>query len=385
MIGRSYERDAARRRHRRHAADLFRSLRAAGVLDVGHPDGWPRACVRVSPGLQRDFSLNHTLSLYLVDALGQLDPEASSYALDMVSVVESILESPKAVLHRILDHVKTELIGRLKADGVEYEERMAQLERVDIPKPCAEFVYRTFDEFRVAHPWVRTDNVRPKSIVRDMFERWASFNDYVREYGLSRSEGVLLRYLSQAYKTLVENVPVQQHDDDFVEVLAFLRATLARVDSSLVAEWERRVASTGEVDEAGPGEAARVFDLAQDRRALLARVRAELHALVKALAAADYEEAAACLFADPDDAWSPERLEEAMGPVLEEIGRVEFGPSARYHGLTTLESTGARTFVAQQVLVGPEGNSPWMLEAEIDLTEPEAAAAPLLRLRRIAS
>jgi superfamily II RNA helicase len=385
MIGRSYERDGARRRHRRHCAELFRSLRHAGVLEVGRPEGWPRACVRVSPGLQRDFSLNHTLSLYLVAALEQLDHESPTYALDVVSVVEAILESPRAVVQKLLDHAKTELVGRLKADGVEYEERMAQLERIDIPKPGAEFIYRTFDDFRVHHPWVRSDNVRPKSIARDMFERWATFNDYVREYGLARSEGVLLRYLSQAYKTLVQNVPVSQRDDEFVDLLAFLRATLARVDSSLVSEWERMLRGdpegTPEVDAPAPPP----YDLAADPKALGARVRAELLAVTKALAAGDFVEALGGLRHDPEDEWTPERLEAALQPVLDEIERIEFGPSARYAQLTTVRPESERMFTAQHVLVGPDGNSPWFLEAQVDLREPEAVDGPLLYLRRIAS
>ncbi|MCA9711745.1 MAG: DUF3516 domain-containing protein, partial [Myxococcales bacterium] len=203
IIGRSYERDGVKKRHRRQAALLFRHLRQAGIIELDHPRGWPRRCVRVSPDLQRDFSLHHTLSLYLLDALGQLDPAQPGFALDVLSLVESILESPRAVLLRQLDHAKGELVTRLKAEGVEYEQRMEELERVEHPKPCADFIYRTFDRFRVTHPWVRGENVGPKSIARDILERFATFNEYVKEYGLGRSEGVLLRYLSQAYKTLV--------------------------------------------------------------------------------------------------------------------------------------------------------------------------------------
>ncbi len=386
IIGRSYERDGAKKRHRRHAAELFRSLRKAGVLEVTRPEGFDRTCVRVSQGLQRDFSLNHTLSLYLLAALEQLDREVDTYALDVTSVVESILESPHAVLRKILDKVKGDLVAKWKADGVEYEERMARLETVDIPKPQADFIYRTFDTFRVHHPWVRVDNVRPKSIARDMFERWATFNDYVREYGLSRSEGVLLRYLSQAYKTLVQNVPMAMRDEAFVDLLAFLRATLARVDSSLLTQWEKMLGGHAPSEAEAPEEQPAVpYDLATDRRSLMARVRAELHAVVKAIAEGQWDEALAALRADPDDPWDAERLEQAVAPVLEEIERIEFGPSARYHALTTLHEDGERCFVAQQVLVGAEGNSPWFLEAQVDLTAPDAAEGPLLWLRRIAS
>jgi hypothetical protein len=386
IIGRSYERPAARSRHRRHAAVLFRSLRAAGVLEVARPPGWPKLCVRVSPGLQRDFSLHHTLSLYLLDALAQLDPEADGYALDVLSLVEAILETPRAVVQRQLAVLKDELFARLREAGAEYEERMAKLEALEPPKPNAEFVYRTFDVFRVAHPWVRSDNVRPKSIARDMVERFASFNEYVKEYGLGRSEGVLLRYLSQAYKTLVQNVPQAYHDENVVEVVAFLRAMLARVDSSLVSEWEKMMsAAAAEAAEETLAPVAVPWNLARDRKALALRVRTELHALVKALARGDLEEALGGLRHDPDDPWTIERLDAELEPCLAEIGALDFSPAARYPKLTRLTDRGEHQFMAQQVLVGPEGETPWFLEAEIDLRDPEAADGPLLQLRRIAT
>ncbi|MEX1363324.1 MAG: DUF3516 domain-containing protein [Nannocystaceae bacterium] len=390
IIGRSYEREGARKRHRRQAALLFRHLREAGIIEFRHPEGWPRRCVRVSPELQRDFSLHQTLSLYLLDALGQMSPTEPDFAFDVLSLVESILENPRAVLIRQLDYAKGELVQQLKADGVEYEQRMEELEKVTYPKPCAEFIYRTFDVFRVSHPWVRGENVSPKSIARDILERFATFNEYVKEYGLGRSEGVLLRYLSQAYKTLVQNVPADYRDDAMVDLIAQLRATLARVDSSLVGEWERMVAGgteAGAATEADEGEAeaeAAPFDISANPRVFGARVRAELHAVVRAMARDDLEEALAGLADDPDDRWTIERLTEALGPVLEEEGELDYGAPARAAGLTRIERIDdQRRWSVVHTLVGPQGPSPWHLQAEIDLREPEAADGPLLRLRAI--
>jgi superfamily II RNA helicase len=387
IIGRSYERPGAKTRHRRQAALLFRHLRKVGIIDYEFPRGWSHRCVRVSPELQRDFSLHHTLSIYLLDALAQLDPAAPGFALDALSLVEAILENPRAVLLRQLDHAKGELVARLKAEGVEYEQRMEELERVDYPRPCADFVYRTFDAFRVTHPWVRNENVSPKSIARDMVERWQTFNEYVKEYGLARSEGVLLRYLSQAYKTLVQNVPVDYRDEAMEDVIAHLRATLARVDSSLVREWERLVAGGGAkrreieaVEELEPAPR----DLAADPRAFGARVRAELHGVVKAIALRDFEEALSGLAHDTADPWSIERLEQALAPVLEEEGEVLFGAEARAPGLTRMEPAGERCWEVEHTLVGPQGPSPWRLHGEIDLREPDAIDGPLVRLRGIA-
>jgi hypothetical protein len=391
IIARSYERAGAKTRHRRQAALLFRHLRQVGIIEHDHPQAgsraWKQKCVRVSPDLQRDFSLHHTLSMYLLDALTQLDPAAPGFAFEVLSLVEAILENPRAVLLRQLDHVKGELVARLKAEGVEYEQRMEELERADYPRPLADFVYRTFDEFRVTHPWVRGENVSPKSIARDMVERFQTFNEYVKEYGLARSEGVLLRYLSQAYKTLVQNVPEGYRDEAIEDVIAFLRAGLARVDSSLVREWERLVAGGGptrpviadEEPEAGPR------DLTADPRRFGARVRAELHGIVKAIALRDLEEAIGGLAHDTRDPWTIERLEQALAPVLEEEGEVLFGAEARAPGLTVLRPTDERRWEVEHTLVGPEGPSPWRLYGEIDLREPDAIDGPLVRLRRIAT
>ncbi|MEM9453929.1 MAG: DUF3516 domain-containing protein, partial [Myxococcota bacterium] len=391
IIGRSYERSGARKRHRRQAALLFRHLRKAGIIEFEHPAGWPRRCVRMSPELQRDFSLHHTLSLYLFDALGQMDPEHPDYALDVLSLVESILENPRAVLVRQLDHAKGELVARLKAEGMEYEQRMEELERVEYPKPCADFIYRTFDVFRVTHPWVRGENVSPKAIARDLIERYATFNEYVKEYGLGRSEGVLLRYLSQAYKTLLQNVPADHRDDDMEDIIAYLRATLARVDSSLVRDWERMLAGGNLIEarlaaqlepeaEVEPAE----YDISADPRAFAARVRAELHAIVRAIALGDLEEAIGGLADDPEDRWTIERLEQALAPVLDEEGELHFGPPARAPSLTRLLAAGERRWSVEHTLMGPAGPSPWRIQGEIDLREPDAADGPLVRLRAVA-
>ena len=254
-------------------------------------DGYPGRHVRPARGLQHDFSLFHTLSLYLLDSLPRIDPQRETYALDVLTQVESILENPDVVLWKQLDRARGEAVARMKAEGKEYDERMAELEHVEYPKPNAEFVYATFNEFAAHHPWVGSENIRPKSVAREMVERAMSFNDYVREYELQRSEGVLLRYLSEAYKTLVQTVPGTYRDEALEDVVAFLRTTVRGVDSSLVDEWERMragqapavlaAAAGPETVPAGPTFA---LDPATNLRGFTARVRAELHRLLGALA-----------------------------------------------------------------------------------------------------
>jgi len=385
MIGVSYEREGARKRHRRHAAQLFRDLREAGVIELAAPAGRTAKCVRVREELQNEFSLHHTLSLYLLSALEDLPREgdADATALDVFSLVESILENPNAVLMRQIDRIKGDLVASLKAEGVEYDDRMAQLEEVDYVKPLKNFVYDTFNEFRLKRPWIRGDTVRPKSIARDLLERYFSFNDYVKEFGLGRSEGVLLRYLSQAYKTVIQNVPSRYQDEALLDLLARLRAVLSRADSSLVAEWERM--ARGEAAESDEQEEPPApYDLAKDERGLMARVRAEMHGLVKVLAAGDYDEAVGALRYDAEDMWTPDRFESALALMTDDTGKPVFSHEARFHRLTRLVPREDRIWTVQQVLVTAAGPSDWMLEGDVDLTDPSATDGPLVWLRRIA-
>lgn len=384
MIDRSYERDGAKRRLRRIAASQFRDLTGAGIIEIVPNFVKGRPGVRVNGDLQEDFSLLHTLSLYMLDALAQLDPQSETYALDVLSLVEAVIEHPQAVLRQQVAKLKDELVSRLKSEGVEYEQRMQELEKVDYPKPNVEFIYGTFDAFRVRHPWVRGENVRPKSVVRDMVERFSGFNEYVKLYGLGRSEGVLLRYVTQVYKTLMQTVPDAFKDERVEDIVAYLRALLARVDMTLVLEWERMMAVgtlvEGVVVEDAP---APVFDPAADPRAFQARLRAELHALVKALAQRDYEEAAESLRVDPADPWDEARFEAALQPFFEEQGEVVFDRTARYPHLTRVRERAPRCWEVSQILIGREGETEWVLEGEVDLQDGIEVDGPMISLRRI--
>jgi superfamily II RNA helicase len=395
LIGRSHGNEYTRARHRRLAAQRFRTLRGAGLVELHGVDGHAGRYVRAARGLQRDFSIFHTLSLYLLDSLPRIDPQRETYALDVLTQVESILEDPDVVLWKQLDRARGEAVARMKAEGIEYDERMARLEEVEYPKPNAEFVYATFNEFAAKHPWVGRENIRPKSVARDLVERAMSFNDYVREYELQRSEGVLLRYLSEAYKTLVQSVPETYRDEPLEDVIAFLRATVRGVDSSLLDEWERMRAGAvaaavpSAVPSAGPGDAPRAppfaLDPAANPRAFTARVRTELHRLLGALSRRSHEEAAALVRQRPDEGWTPKRIEEAVAPFWAEHARIDVTPAARRPDNTFLTDLGGGRWRAVQRIVDEAGEVDWMLECEVDLADPPAPDEPLLDLVRVAT
>lgn len=385
LIAQSYERPGRQARLRRSGATLFRALRGAGIVELVPKASGRGRDVVLADGLQRDFSLYHTLSLYLLDALALLDADSESFALDVVTCVESILENPDAILRQQLAALKTERVAAMKADGVEYEQRMEELERLTYPKPNADFIYDSFNEFAARHPWLRHENIRPKSIARDMFERCASFHDYVKEYGLARMEGVLLRYLTQAYKTLVQNVPDAYKSEPVVDIIAYLRAMLMHVDSSLASEWEQMLGGdplAARVDRSDDAETV-VIDISKDARGFRARVRAELHQMVAALAQRDYDTAASYVRLDPDDEWTPARIEQALAAYFAEYEALVFDHRARLADKTVITTTGEHQWTVRQILVDPLDDGDWCLEADIDLRDDTNPAGSLLILRRI--
>jgi len=381
LVAHCHEDDKRRRRLMREAANLFRSLRRAGIVEVESERSGGSA--RVSADLQTDFGLHHTLSLYLVDAVAALDPESPDYALDVISCVEAILENPRPILQAQQRREKGELIASLKAEGVPYEERMEKLEDVSWPKPAAEFIYATFNLFAERHPWVGAENIRPKSIAREIWERFDSFEDYVKRLGLQRSEGLLLRYLSQVHSTLGRNLPERARNEEIDDVLGFLRAMLARVDSSLIEEWEQLVhpeAAPRPDEKAAPRPPRRL-----DTRALEAQVRAELHQLVRALSRKDYTEAVACVRGDGDERWDEARFEAALAPYFEDYESILFDPEARRNHWTLIRPRGEGVWEVFQTLLDPEREGVWRLEGEVAFEGTQIPPGPLVELIRIAS
>ncbi len=233
--------------HRRRAWQLFRSLLDRRIIEIVQPVAdsplptarSPLQKLRVNVELQEDFSMDQTLSLYLIETLPQLDPESPGYALDLLTLVESILENPDAILRRQLDKVKAEAVAAMKADGMDYEQRMEELDKLEYPKPNRDFIYATFNAFADKHPWVGQENIRPKSIAREMFENFRSFADYIRDYELQRVEGLLLRHLNSVYKVLGQTVPDGAKTEPVQEMELYLRTMIREVDSSLLDEWEK--------------------------------------------------------------------------------------------------------------------------------------------------
>ncbi len=382
IIGRSHGGPRDKRAERRRAAAYFRTLRRAKLVNVVTSETSRGPIVEVSPELQRDFSLNQTLSLYLLEALAVLDRDAPTYAVDVLTLVEAIVEDPEPVLRRQLDLLKDEKMAQMKADGVEYDQRIAELEALEWPKPNRDFIYATFDDFAARHPWVGQQNVRPKSVARAMYEACAAFNQYVRDLGIERSEGILLRYLSQVWKTLEQTVPLAARTDELLDVLAYLGTLLRDVDSSLLDEWESLADPTRRRSRPARDTTVSV-DPAAERRSAVAVIRAELHKLAAALARRDHAAAARLVGAGDAEPWTPERLAAAMAPFWAEHQLLLVTPEARRPDRTQLDELEPHRFRAQQTLVDGDGDDDWSIECRVDLERQRADGEPLLQLIRI--
>jgi superfamily II DNA/RNA helicase len=389
LIADSHEDETSKGRHLARAAQLIRSLQREGIVRMERDSASSYYWATVDDELQVDFSLFHNLSLFLIDAIGRLDATAETHALDLLSVVESVLEDPAVILRRQVDRAKEQLITQLKADGVPYEERMRRLDEVTHPQPAAHFIQIAFDHFRGRHPWVGGDLVQPKSVAREMVEEYLGFGEYVRRYGLQRSEGVLLRYLSQAYKTLDQNVPDALKSDAVWDIAGYLRAVIERTDTSLIEEWESLVHPELRFQ----GESSRdghlrlvARELLADPRRLASRLRGELHALVAALSRQEWEEAAQTVRQGAEGAdtqWPPDRFAEALAPFVERFGRIVFDHRSRLADKTTIRQVGEFQWKAVQVLCDPEGEDLWCVEAVIDLSSVEQLDGPIIAVKRI--
>ena len=349
--------------------------------------------LRVNIQLQEDFSMNQTLSLYLLETIPLMDPHAPDYALVLLTLVESILEDPAIILRKQLDKVKDRKMAEMKMEGIEYDKRMEELEKCEHPKPNREFVYSTFNAFAARHPWVGQENIRLKSIAREMFEEFRSFADYIKLYELHRAEGLLLRHLNSVFKVLTQTVPDTAKNDQLREMELYLGTMIRQVDSSLLDEWEKmrdpnyRPGETKEVRPPGAEEAA--ADITRDTQAFTAAIRNRLFTFLRGLVIGDFETAIAQLAA-PDDAegqpWTPARLQAALDAYHTDHERICLEPNARNARHTYIvPAEDKKSWRVQQMLVDPAEHNDWVAEFTVDLAESRAASEPTLRLRRIGS
>jgi hypothetical protein len=308
-------------------------------------------------------------------------------------VIEATLDDPRQVLAAQENRARGEAVAAMKADGIEYEERMALLEDVTYPRPLADLLSASFQVYRQTNPWVADHELSPKSVVRDMHERAATFAEYVSLYQLDRTEGVLLRYLADAYRALRQTVPDDARTEELHEIVEWLGELVRRTDSSLLDEWER-LSHPEDLDDATSTSSEPDDDtpppVTTNRRAFRALVRGALFRRVELAARDAFGALAALGDRDAEDApWTAERWEQAIDPYYDDHDEILTGPGARGPALFQVderpESEGAagakgHLWRVRQVLDDPDGDHDWRIEALVDLPASDAEGAVVLRV-----
>lgn len=374
----SHEPPASKKRLRKQAIELFRSLVESNIVVL------TKNGVQLHADLQDDFSLNQALALYAVEAISVLDQEREDYPLAVLSVLESVAETPWQIIYRQIDALKGKLLAELKTQGVEYEERMAELEKVEHIKPEAEFIYATYNEFAKHHPWVKSHPISPKSIARDMFELCASFREYIKEYGLARSEGVLLRYLTDILRLLERTVPEQMKTEPLRELEAWLDAELRAVDASLLQEWE---ALAHPEQARQTTQAAEVRDIFKNERAFRVMVRNAVWRVVQLLSRHDYAQAASAIVdlgsvehAVQSPLATPGYLQKQLGPFFDEYAHLVVDADARSSSRLLIDPVTSPEPMIRQVLTDPEQELGWNLTFRLHVEASRAVGRPVLSL-----
>ncbi|WP_022880155.1 RNA helicase [Microbacterium sp. B19] len=370
----------------RRAIAIFRTLLQAGVVEAG-ADG-----IRLTVDLQPNFALNQPLSPFALAAIELLDPEvelgrgpdatppASSvgtghYALDVVSVIEATLDDPRPVLSQQQFRARGEAVAAMKREGIEYDERMELLEEITWPKPLDELLAQAYEVFASSQPWIRDFELSPKSVVRDMFERACSFGEYVSLYQLARSEGLVLRYLSDAYRAIRQTVPADAQTPDLLDLIAWLGELVRQVDSSLVDEWEQLINPAD--DPSAPVVPPAPPSILTNRRAFVVLVRNEMFRRVQ-LAALQRDDELAEL--DPDVDWSA-----ALDAYFDEHDTIGTGGAARSSAYVDIDESAAADGLwrVEQTIDDPAGDHDWRIRAEVDLAASEEEGTAVVRVTEV--
>jgi superfamily II RNA helicase len=359
------------------ALGIYRTLRESGVVEERFDDLSGRTEIRLTVDLQPNFALNQPLSPFALAAFELLDPDAATFALDMISIVESTLDDPRAVLSQQEFLARGDAVAEMKREGIEYDERMELLEQITYPKPLEELLAQAFETYSAAQPWIRDFELHPKSVVRDMYERAMSFGEYVAYYKIARSEGVVLRYLSDAYRAASQTIPDELKNEDLRDLIEWLGELVRQVDSSLLDEWEELRAGTDDDllalrQAQGPGEDEPVVPPAPKRltsnvRAFRILVRNELFRRVQLAALEDVD-----ALAELDPSFGADGWNDALDAYFAEHDDILTGPEARSSKLLIL-TEGQAEWSARQILDDPAGDHDWGISATVDLAASDEA------------
>ena len=344
------------------AAEVLQTLIDAEVV-VHEVDENGEDVYSVTMDLPEDFALDQPLSPFLLAALELLDPESPEYAFDLVSMVEATLEDPRQVLRAQERKARDAAMAEMKMDGVDYDERLERIADVTYPKPLEDLLDAAFSKYCDAVPWARDYCLRPKSVLRDMLESAADFKGYIQKLGIMRYEGILLRYLSEAFRGLDRTIPEDKRTEQLKDIIAWLGLIVRSVDSSLVDEWE----NAGAVLDAAPPDAAGVEAVVRDRRGLTVLVRNALFSRVRMAA---HRDAAGLGEADGDWGFGERAWMQALDEYYETHEEILLDADARSKAYLMFDEADEEELCVwhvRQIFHDEAGDNDFIIVADVDL------------------
>jgi superfamily II RNA helicase len=375
----NHESKTMQRRHVRTAIQAYRSLLTGGVVErLETPDATGRT-VRLTVDLPIHFALNQPLSAFALAAIEILDVESPTFALDVLSMIEATLDDPRQILSAQLFKARGEAVGAMKAEGIEYDERMELLEDVTYPKPLEELLGVAFASYRKGHPWLLEDQLSPKSVVRDMWERAMTFGEYVSYYGLTRSEGLVLRYLSDTYRALRAGVPANARTESVEDLTAWLGEVVHQVDSSLLDEWEQLTNPDDDPALVSGAVAPPTRPVTGNVRAFTVLVRNAMYRRVELAALRWFNNLGEM---DASSGWDGEAWKAALDSYFTEHTDIGTGPNAR--GPKMLQITKEPTqWLVRQVFDDPAEDYDWGISATVDLAASDEAGEAIIKVTAV--
>jgi superfamily II RNA helicase len=380
LIENNHEPRPRQRELARQALAIYRTLRTAEIVQQS-----ATGTIRLTVDLQQNFALNQPLSPFALAVFDLLQPaegavqSSPTYALDLISVLEATLDDPRPVLSAQQFMARGEAVAAMKSEGIEYDQRMELLEDVTWPKPLEELLDAAFQTYRASQPWVGDFELSPKSIVRDLYERAMTFNDYIGFYKLNRSEGLVLRYLSDAYKAARQTIPDEAKTEELLDLIEWLGELVRQVDSSLLDEWEQLINPRAAIDASAPVLPPTPKGVTTNVRAFRILVRNEMFRRVQLAALEDHEalgelDAAAGFDAD---AWA-----DAMDAYFDAHNNLGTGGDARSSAMLMVDET-PTAWTVRQIFDDPAGDHDWGISATVDLAESNEAGVAVVRVTAV--
>jgi superfamily II RNA helicase len=380
LIENNHEPRPRQRELARQALAIYRTLRTAEIVQQS-TDG----AITLTVDLQQNFALNQPLSPFALAVFDLLQPAegavqtSPTYALDLISVLEATLDDPRPILSAQQFMARGEAVAAMKSEGIEYDQRMELLEQVTWPKPLEELLDAAFQTYRASQPWVGDFELSPKSVVRDLYERAMTFNDYIGFYKLNRSEGLVLRYLSDAYKAARQTIPDEAKTEELLDLIEWLGELVRQVDSSLLDEWEQLINPAAAIEASAPVLPPAPKGVTTNIRAFRILVRNELFRRVQLAALDDYDQLGEL---DAAAGFDAEAWGDAMDAYFDAHDHLGTGGDARSSAMLMVEE-GSTAWTVRQIFDDPAGDHDWGISATVDLAESNAAGVAVVRVTAV--